>query len=299
MNIAYGLAHFFYPQRSNNHKAKVLHPSGLGVIIALLIVYQVAISAFPTIQPGILGYAANIPPSQVIELANQKRAENGLLPLTHNSTLSAAAQSKGVHMLEQNYWAHIAPDGTEPWKFFTDFNYNYRFAGENLARDFSNPNSAIDAWMASPTHRDNMLSEKYTEVGVAVVEGDLDGVDTTIIVQFFGVPFADVAPATVALSEVPEPALVVQPTAEPSAVPVAAVVQGGQTEPEQVLVSPFSISRNVTLGVVGVLLGVVAIDLIVISRKKLARISGRSFAHLAFLGMILAIILIAKAGQIL
>ena len=33
-----------------------------------------------------------------------------------------------------------------------------------------------------------MLSARYTDIGVAVVEGDLNGVDTTIIVQLFGKP---------------------------------------------------------------------------------------------------------------
>ena len=94
-------------------------------------------------------------------------------------------------MIDRDYWAHVAPDGTQPWKFFTSFGYKYRYAGENLARDFSNASSAMDAWMNSPTHKENILNPKYKEIGIGVVEGDLAGTDTTIIVQFFGATYAD------------------------------------------------------------------------------------------------------------
>jgi uncharacterized protein YkwD len=72
-------------------------------------------------------------------LPTEKRSQAGVSPLAYNPYLAQAAQAKARHMLEYDYWAHIAPDGTDPWKFFTDAGYKYRYAGENLARDFSNP----------------------------------------------------------------------------------------------------------------------------------------------------------------
>jgi uncharacterized protein YkwD len=98
---------------------------------------------------------------------------------------------KGRDMIDKDYWAHVAPDGTQPWKFFSQFGYKYRFAGENLARDFSNANDAVNAWMNSPTHKDNILNPKYKEIGIGITEGDLAGSDTTIIVQFFGATYSD------------------------------------------------------------------------------------------------------------
>ena len=38
--------------------------------------------------------------------------------------------------------------------------------------------------MNSPSHKENILSSKYKEIGIGVIEGNLAGVDTTIIVQF-------------------------------------------------------------------------------------------------------------------
>ena len=307
MKFAHKIAHLIFPRESNNQKAKLLHPSGISVLAILLIVFQLVLTYIPRIGPSILGYAANISPSEVIRLTNEKRSQAGLLPLTENPTLSAAAQAKGADMLNRDYWAHIAPDGTQPWKFFIDFGYKYRYAGENLARDFSNPSSAVDAWMASPTHKENLLSPKYKEIGIAVIEGDLAGVDTTIIVQFFGskfvdttpsVPLAKVQPAVVAEKQSVSPTPAFVPVTEavltvlPSQTPAPAVKS-------DIFISPFSTTRSLSLFVVGILLAVLVIDGVLISRRRIVRIGGRTFAHVAFLGMIIAIALILEAGQII
>jgi len=309
MKFAHRLAHLFFPRESNNHKAKLIHSSSLTIITFALVLFQLVLTFLPKLGPSILGYAANIPPSEVIRLSNEKRVAAGLPALTENGTLSQAAQAKGADMLNKGYWAHVAPDGTQPWKFFTDVGYKYRYAGENLARDFSNSASAVEAWMASPSHRENLMSPKYKEIGVAVVEGQLAGVETTIIVQLFGTQYADSLPA------VPVAEAKTQGTnttlATPTAKPVA-VTDLSNTEPTTVqttnlqavtpkksLLSPFLTTRNLSLLIVCVLLVVLVVDGIVTNKRGIARIGGKSFAHVAFLGMILAIVLILKAGQII
>ncbi|MDP3994969.1 MAG: CAP domain-containing protein [bacterium] len=308
MKLAHKLAHLIVPGESNNQKAKLLHHSGVSVLALFLILFQLVLTYIPRVGPSILGYAANISPGEVIRLTNEKRAQAGLLPLSENPILSQAAQAKGADMLNRDYWAHIAPDGTQPWKFFIDSGYKYRYAGENLARDFSNPSSAVDAWMASPTHKENLLSSKYKEIGIAVVEGDMAGVDTTVIVQFFGSKFVDTTPSVPLAGAQPgvvaeqqqsvSPALVSTPTTEavltvlPSSTP-APVVKS------DVFISPFSTTKSLSLFVVGMLLAVLVIDGVLISKRRIARIGGRTFAHVAFLGMIIAITLILKAGQII
>ncbi|OGM30426.1 hypothetical protein A2630_01740 [Candidatus Woesebacteria bacterium RIFCSPHIGHO2_01_FULL_44_10] len=302
------LAHFFLPGHSNNHKARILHSPILFLIIVKLVLLQFALGTFPKLSPGILGYAANISPAEVVRLTNEKRAAAGLNPVSENSTLSQAARAKGEHMLVQDYWAHVAPDGTEPWAFFNNVGYKYRYAGENLARDFADPNSAVEAWMASPTHRDNMLSAKYKDIGVAVVEGDLAGVDTTVIVQFFGTQLQDTLPVApvAALESTPLPASAAGAIAlaTPQATPTPLASPPGGTpiavaQTERIVLSPFTLSKGASLAIVGVLALVMTVDLIIISKRRVTRIGGRSFAHLAFFGMVIAIIIVAKAGQIL
>lgn len=318
------LAHYFYPGYSNNHKAKLLHSTTLFLLAAFIVAFQVFLNSAPTAGLKVLGYSANIPPDQIISLTNKKRTEAGLNTLTYNAFLTNAARAKGEHMLANDYWAHVAPDGTEPWSFFISAGYKYRYAGENLARDFSDPNSAVEAWMASPSHRDNMLSSKYKDIGVAVVEGDLAGVDTTIIVQLFGTQLSDTStPVPVAQAQpqvtssptlipspivtiTPTPTLLPAPIAQTSPVPSPQVNELGNLEPSQqkaggfqILLSPFDTTKSVSLATIILLSIVMVIDAIVIARRKIPRVGGRTFAHLAFLGMILALILIAKAGQIL
>lgn len=291
-------------------------------MILSFVFYQLVLQAFPLTGLKILGYASNIPPEEVINLTNQKRSEAGLATLQNSLILAEAAKAKGEHMLANDYWAHIAPDGTEPWAFFTNVGYGYRFAGENLARDFSNTSSAIDAWTASPTHRDNMLSSKYREVGVAVVEGDLDGVETTIIVQFFGTQLVDTTPqvpiAEARANTDTSVATSFEPTAAPSPTTAAPVAQVSpiptqkqeigvvaQTEPPRAnrsfsfLISPFDTTKSMSLVTIVTLLGVVVVDGVIISHKRISRIGGRTLAHLSFLGMILILVIIAKAGEIL
>lgn len=305
------LVHFFFPHQSNNHKAKVIQPSGLFVILSVFLLFQLFLGSFPRVAPRILGFAANISADEVIRLTNEKRAENGLSSLIHNPALSQAAQAKATDMINQDYWAHVSPSGTQPWKFFTEAGYRYKYAGENLARDFADPVSAVNAWMASSSHRENLLSAKYKEIGVAVVDGDMNGVDTTIIVQLFGAKFADSLPVQpVAAASITETTKSASPKPQvlPTPTPVAVVAKAGEpTKPEaigpssqsKILVSPFGATKSISMILIVTLLAVLIIDMFVVRRKRIARISARSFAQLAFFGMILAIMLIAKAGKIL
>jgi hypothetical protein len=307
-----GFVHLYFPHEGNNFKAKILHPSGYFFLKVFLILVQVTITFFHFPRARILGYAANISPQEVIQITNQKRVEAGLNPLEEDPILSQAALAKGTDMVNRDYWAHVAPDGTQPWSFFVNYGYKYKYAGENLARDFSNAPSAVEAWMASPSHKENMLSPKYREIGIGVVEGELNGVDTTIIVQFFGTKYTDTIPIQ-PVAEVPAattiPTTTPTPTVAPTATPAPtqtpmetgpslqiANVETGQ-EPE-VLVSPFYTTKGISIAVVSLLLVVLIVDAFVTSKRRIRRIGGRTFAHIAFLGMLLAIVLILRAGQI-
>lgn len=64
-------------------------------------------------------------------------------------------------MFTQNYWAHVAPDGTQPWSFISAVGYAYQSAGENLGRDFYTEESLVQAWLDSPTHKANLLNANF------------------------------------------------------------------------------------------------------------------------------------------
>jgi uncharacterized protein YkwD len=307
--------HLLIPRQSNNHRAKIIQADSLLIIASLLIAFNFVLNYIPKVRPGVLGYAASISKDEIVNLTNAKRVETGLSPLIFNETLSSAAFSKARDMIDRDYWAHTGPDGTTPWSFFSRFGYKYRYAGENLARDFSSAGAVVDAWMNSPTHRDNILNPKYKEIGVGITEGDLAGVDSTIVVQFFGTTYADKVtesvaqvPGTQVTAKInPRPSLKPSPSPSFSPVPVEvgiapevqAVVSSPVSGNQKVLISPFTTTRTVSITVLAMLILVYMLDAYLVSKRKITRIAGRTFAHVTFLLMILMIVLIIKSGSIL
>ena len=180
--------HAFLPGKSNNQRPKILHPAGLSILVAIFLL-NFSLRTLVTYLPGfVLGFSSSITVDEVVNLSNQERTKAGLSTLSTDPLLSQAAYNKALDMFGQNYWAHVSPTGTQPWTFIKNAGYSYRFAGENLARDFSDSTSVVNAWMGSPSHRENLLSDKYSNIGVAVVDGTLQGVETRLVVQMFGTP---------------------------------------------------------------------------------------------------------------
>lgn len=138
--------------------------------------------------------ASSITPEKIVELVNQERAKNQLPALQINKALSQAAADKAADMVKYDYFEHTSPQGVTPWQWLEKNNYDYKYAGENLAMNFTTAESENKAWMDSPTHRDNILNTHYQEIGVAVREGRINGHTTILAVQEFG-SRADFVPA--------------------------------------------------------------------------------------------------------
>lgn len=130
--------------------------------------------------------ASGIAPSDVIALANSAREKEGLSPLSSNAKLVAAAEDKAYDMLKNDYFAHTSPEGVEPWYWIKKADYDYKYAGENLAINYTSANAQHAAWMQSPTHRANILNAHYREIGVATVEGKINGEVSIVTVELFG-----------------------------------------------------------------------------------------------------------------
>ena len=118
----------------------------------------------------------------ILRLVNQDRRNHGLSDLQINPVLNLAALAKADDMLNKNYFAHVSPDGTVPWHWFQYLGYQYTYAGENLASGFSNPNELENSWMQSPSHRANILSPFYSDLGLAIVQEH----NANVVVEFFG-----------------------------------------------------------------------------------------------------------------
>jgi hypothetical protein len=130
--------------------------------------------------------AADITTQKVIDLANADRAEKGIQLLEENDKLARVAKDKAEDMVAKNYFAHNSPEGVNPWHWFEKENYDYNYAGENLAMDFTSAEKMNQAWLDSPTHRANILNGNFKEIGVAVKEGIVNDHSTIVVVQLFG-----------------------------------------------------------------------------------------------------------------
>ncbi len=174
------------PHKANQFRPHAVSRYGIAIIVAFVLLAQ---GMYNSITSGnILGTEAQITSSGLLQATNDARKADGEQPLTINAKLSDAANRKVHNMFDQQYWAHTAPDGTTPWHWFGEVGYVYADAGENLAKNFTTDDSTVAAWLASPTHRANVLKPQYTEVGFAVMSGTLGGKPTTLIVALYGKP---------------------------------------------------------------------------------------------------------------
>jgi uncharacterized protein YkwD len=141
------------------------------------------------LRANIAGDRANLTPVEIIRLTNEKRTDQSLPLLVRNSLLDQAATRKLQDMFDRQYFDHISPDGKGPGFLAESVGYSYVVIGENLAMGtFQSDADLVDAWMASPGHRENILNTRYTEIGVAVGHGTYNGERIWIAVQEFGKP---------------------------------------------------------------------------------------------------------------
>lgn len=133
-------------------------------------------------------YVAAVIASVLVDLANDDREALALPTLAANPLLTAAAQAKANDMAAKDYFSHTTPEGYDSWHWFREAGYDYQFAGENLAVNFVDSGDVQKAWMNSPTHRDNIVNPKYTEIGIATAVGMYQGREAVFAVQMFGRP---------------------------------------------------------------------------------------------------------------
>ena len=173
----------------------------LFVYFIFILLFNVFIS--PALGLGSRVEASSIDPNGLVVLANQDRASAGLPGLTVDQRLINAATNKAINMFKEQYWSHYGPNGETPWQFIIGAGYQYTYAGENLAKDFSSTSDVNTAWMNSASHRANILNSNYTNIGIATVSGkqicngsypdfasnNLSScINTVIVVQMFGTP---------------------------------------------------------------------------------------------------------------
>jgi uncharacterized protein YkwD len=104
--------------------------------------------------------------TDVLDLVNQERAAQNLLPLSWDNQLHEAARNHSEDMAANNYFSHTSLDGRAFVDRIEDAGYWWNAAGENIAAGYSTPQAVMNGWMNSAGHRQNILNSAYCDLGV-------------------------------------------------------------------------------------------------------------------------------------
>ncbi len=308
------------PHPLHKKRSFLLQPKAfIGYILILLVLIYIS-HQLTTSMPNVLGYADDINITDLLSDTNKMRNEVGVADLKLNATLSRAAAAKANDMFAKDYWAHNSPDGKEPWDFIVAAGYDYLYAGENLAVDFNDSDHVVEAWYESPSHKANLLNSKYTEVGFAVVDGELEGRKTTLVVQMFGYPRVQAASVPEAVSsedEEDKPLIEVIPAkmveSEVPAVEVEDAETGSKNLPADEVISGDANSQGLVLNasevlsfsrMIAIIFGLFvtvlfAIDGYYIRKMGVFRVSGHTILHVIMLVAAIAAIWYTQVGLVL
>ena len=316
-------------EQARQHRAHFLDVSALFSYALVFSLLSVSLFAIRVSAPKILGIAS-FSAEQIVALTNAKRVENGLPALSHNLQLASAASTKSGDMFTSDYWSHNSPSGKTPWSFVSAAGYKYIYAGENLARDFNDAQSVVNAWMNSPSHRSNILDKNFKEIGVSVSEGKLDGREGVLVVQIFGTaisqisaPLAQASPTPAASPQTvaqalpagrqesskaeirpsPSPQPLESPSASPSEAPVVIAQIQDIVAPQEkatVLASrQFSIAKAASFAMIGFIFMLFLLEVIVVYRHAHLKMRSGTLAHLGLLGFILLVVWYAVQGAVI
>ncbi len=172
--------------------------------------------------------------------------------------------------------------------------------------------------MNSKTHRENILNTHYSNIGIAVVEGTLNGEKTTLVVQEFG------SPVDVAVAQVPGGANIEgvhsrveesgpsaqsspQALAQASLAPASAIPQvrsetlvaSERQSLSDLAADPYFTFKTAGLGLLFILFILIALDLYIIRRRAIYRITSRHLPHLALISTAASVLMNINPGQIL
>lgn len=292
---------YLVPYPEPDTRARLLKNSALFLYVLVLLSFQLYLYR---LSPQILGFATNITAVDLYDLTNQEREEAGASSVSRNAQLEQAAYKKAQDMFTKNYWAHYAPDGsTTPWQFILESGYTYKFAGENLAKDFDTSYAVVSAWIASPSHRANLLNNSYKDVGIVTVNGVLLGEETTLVVQLFGAGEKTAGSDTGASEEsrtISGPTVGKAELSQP-----AALTAVGVTPVEQIVraLNPSASPKTIPLGFGFFLLGLFALDEIAVLRGGIARgewkRTAENAAHMVILALLMVVVWLTRVGGIL
>lgn len=133
-------------------------------------------------QTGSTNLSVSSKSSQVVSLVNEERKKAGLTSLKTDSQLTKLAQLKAEDMAKNKYFSHTSPTYGSAFNMMKTYGVAYKTAGENIAKGQKTATAVMNGWMNSQGHKANILSSKFTSIGVGYAT---DGNGTAYWVQIF------------------------------------------------------------------------------------------------------------------
>ena len=116
--------------------------------------------------------------ARMLELVNGERMAAGLRPLGADPELAQVARQHSADMFARGYFAHVTPEGRDPFERMREANVRFLTAGENLALA-PTLQIAHTGLMRSPGHRANILQRDFGRVGIGIMDGGIHGLMVT------------------------------------------------------------------------------------------------------------------------
>jgi uncharacterized protein YkwD len=114
---------------------------------------------------------------QIWRFTNEARQQYGLPPVSPEAALSRVSQAYSMDMLVRRFFSHTNPEGLTAGERLKAVSHGPIYGwGENIwegsnltaVSPVALARHIMDAWMYSPGHRQNILGQDYTHVGIGV-----------------------------------------------------------------------------------------------------------------------------------
>jgi len=127
---------------------------------------------------------------EIHERVNERRTARGLDPVEWDSTVASVSRAHSKDMADREYFSHTTPEGDGPHDRYREVGSGCYAYGENIAMSWAAQPVEVDGetvtyttneelaaglvtqWMESPSHRENMLHDRWESGGVGVYVTD-------------------------------------------------------------------------------------------------------------------------------
>ena len=170
--------HLFHNQRFILHSLGII---GIKAIVSIFIFFYPLIA---WMTPDIQKQTSR----EIFSLTNQLRKKLNIDQLKYNYLLEQSAISKAQDMLAKQYFAHFNNQGQGVAFWVGRQGYQFSIVGEILSMGYNSASDIFLAWKNSPTHYANLVNKNFQDIGLAVMSGPYQGIETMFAVQHFGKP---------------------------------------------------------------------------------------------------------------